>query len=125
MYSESQGRLLVLDDDELVGVLVETIGRLAGLSTRLTADHATFFLALQDFRPDLIFLDLTMPAVAGEDVLRGLAHRRCTARIIISSGASTERLVDAAALARQCGLATAGTLVKPFTPADLRALLVW
>jgi CheY-like chemotaxis protein len=125
MEGASPRRLLVLDDDELVGVLVETIGRLAGLHTRLTADHAAFFLALQEFRPDLIFLDLTMPAMAGEDVLRGLAHLHCTARVIISSGASAERLVDAAALARQCGLATAGTLVKPFTPADLRALLVW
>jgi CheY-like chemotaxis protein len=124
MEGESPRRLLVLDDDELGGVLVEAIGRLAGLRTWRTEDHASFFLALQDFRPDLIFLDLTMPAMAGEDVLRGLAHRHCTARVIISSGASAERLVDAAALARQCGLATAGTLVKPFAPADLRALLV-
>jgi len=31
------GRLLNLDDDELVGILVETVGRLAGMATQRTA----------------------------------------------------------------------------------------
>lgn len=123
MEREAQRRLLVLDDDELVGVLVEAIARSAGLCTRLTADASSFFAAVQEFKPDLVFLDLTLPSMSGEDVLRGLAQRQCIARIIISSGAAHQRLADAAALAQQCGLSMAGTLTKPFAPVALRAIL--
>ncbi len=120
---QATSRLVVLDDDELVGVLVESIARLAGLWTQRTADPASFFVAVQELQPDFVFLDLTMPWMAGEDVLRGLAERQCTARIIISSGAAPERLAAAAGLAQGCGLLLAGTLHKPFAPAELRVLL--
>lgn len=123
MTIEPSRRLLVLDDDERVGALVEAIGRMVGLSTMLTAEPAAFFAAVKEWQPTLLFLDLTMPLMAGEQVLRGLARHRCTARIILSGG-EPQRRADAAELARRCGLALAGTLPETFTPAALRALLV-
>jgi CheY-like chemotaxis protein len=115
--------LLILDDDELVGILVETVGRLSGLDTRLTADHEAFFAALAAQAPSHVVIDLTMPGMVGEDVLRGLAERRCAARVMVVSGAGPQRLAAAAALAQELGLAFGGTLAKPFTPAALRQLL--
>jgi len=116
-------RLLVLDDDDLVGVLVEAIARTSGLETRMTVEPEAFLAAAAQWRPDLVFVDLTMPRMSGEQVLRRLAAQSCTARIIVSSGSAHERLAEAAALAAQCGLCMRGTLSKPFKPAALRALL--
>lgn len=116
-------RLLVLDDDAFVGVLVQNIAQLAGLDTQLTADPAAFFAVAQEWQPELLFVDLQMPTMTGEEVLRGLALRQCSGRVIISSGAGVHRLAEAAEVARSCGLALAGTLPKPFLPAALRALL--
>ncbi|MEO8059180.1 MAG: hypothetical protein ABI671_12705 [Burkholderiales bacterium] len=77
---ETQARLLILDDDETVGVLIETIGRLAGLATRRTTHHEAFYAVLDEWAPSHIVIDLTMPGMSGEEVLRGLAARRCTHR---------------------------------------------
>ena len=120
------GRLLILDDDELVGILVETVGRLAGLSTQRTLHHDAFLAALADRGaepPSHVVIDLTMPGMAGEEVLRELAAVGCGARIIVCSGADPERLASAAALAASLGLRFAGILPKPFAPAALRRLL--
>jgi DNA-binding NtrC family response regulator len=116
--------LLILDDDELVGILIETVGRLAGLPTRLTSDHETFFAELAAAPPSHVVLDLTMPGMPGEAVLQGLAERGCAARVVVVSGAGPQRLAAAAALAQQLGLAFAGAIPKPFTPAALRQVLL-
>jgi len=120
------GRLLILDDDELVGILVETVARLYGMQTQLTAHHDAFFAALADPAaepPSHVIIDLTMPGMAGEDVLRRLAAVACRARIVVCSGAGPERLGAAAALAQSLGLDFSGVLPKPFAPAALRLLL--
>ena len=124
--ARAPGRLLILDDDELVGILLETIGRLAGMATQLTSHHEAFFAALADPAaepPSHVVIDLTMPGMAGEEVLRQLAAVACRSRIVVCSGADPERMAAAAALARSLGLRFAGTLPKPFAPAALRRLL--
>jgi CheY-like chemotaxis protein len=116
-------RLLILDDDELVGILFETVGGLAGLRTQRTTTHGDFFTALAAEAAEHIVIDLTMPGMAGEEVLRRLAALNCRARIIVCSGSEPARLAAAAALATSLGLQLAGTLPKPFAPAALRGLL--
>ena len=115
--------LLILDDDDLVGMLVATVGQLDGLAVRLTARPDAFYAALDAAEPSHIVLDMTLPGCTGEEVLQQLATRGCGARIILASGVDAIRLADAAALAHRLGLDLAGTLPKPFTPAALRALL--
>ncbi|MBC7939082.1 MAG: response regulator, partial [Chitinophagaceae bacterium] len=110
-------RVLILDDDAMVGMLIETVARLDGVATRLTAMPDDFFAALDSWQPTHIVLDLTMPALSGEAVLQALAQRGCAACLVISSGADVQRLQHAAAQARAQGLMVAGTLSKPFVPA--------
>ncbi|MDE2082349.1 MAG: response regulator [Burkholderiales bacterium] len=116
-------RLLILDDDEMLGLLLQTVARLDGLQVRLTAGPEAFYAAYEDWAPTHIVLDLTMPALPGEAVLDELARRGCRARIVIASGAEPQRLADAARRAGERGLTVAGLLAKPFLPAALRALL--
>lgn len=123
--SEAEARrLLILDDDPLVGMLVESVARLAGVATCLTREADEFYEALDHWQPTHIVLDLTMPGTSGEQVLGELARRGCRARIIVTSGAERDRLDSAMAQARADALEVAGVLPKPFLPASLRALLV-
>jgi CheY-like chemotaxis protein len=115
--------LVILDDDALVGLLVESVARLAGVATCLTRDAGEFYAAVTEWNPTHVVLDLTMPATSGEQVLTELATRGCRARIIVTSGADAERLDRALAQARDEGLDVAGGLPKPFVAASLRALL--
>lgn len=124
MNSSGERRLLILDDDALVGLVVESVARLAGVATCLTREADEFYAALTDWVPTHIVLDLTMPETSGEQVLSELATRSCRARIIVTSGAEADRLDRAVAQARAGGLDVAGGLPKPFVAAALRALLV-
>ena len=117
-------RLLILDDDALVGMLVESVARLAGVATCVTREVGEFYAAATDWGPTHIVLDLTMPEASGEQVLAELAARGCRARVIVTSGVEAERLDRAVAQARADGLDVAGGLPKPFVAAALRALLV-
>jgi DNA-binding response OmpR family regulator len=117
------GSLLVLDDDEMVGILVETVARLAGMATRRALSCEVFFAEIAAHPPSHVLVDLTMPGMPGEDVLRQLAALQCKARVIVCSGAEPDRLSAATALAASLGLASAGSLPKPFSPVALRKLL--
>lgn len=123
MSAMAPRRLLILDDDMLVGVLVETVAQLAGAATRLTREPGEFYAALTEWHPTHIVLDLTMPQTSGEQVLDALIQRGCRARIIVTSGAEALRLERALDQARRGGLDVAGSLTKPFVAAALRALL--
>lgn len=116
-------RLLILDDDAMVGMVVESVARLAGVATCVTREAGEFYAAVADWQPTHVVLDLTMPATSGEQVLAELAARGCRARIIVTSGADFERLDRAMAQGRADGLDVAGSLPKPFVAAALRALL--
>ncbi len=123
MSPAGERRLLILDDDALVGLLVESVARLAGVATRLTRAADEFYVAVENWHPTHVVLDLTMPETSGEQVLTELVARGCKARIIVASGAEAERLDRAVAQARAGGLDVAGALPKPFAAAALRALL--
>jgi DNA-binding response OmpR family regulator len=113
-------RLLVLDDDPLIGMLIEAVARTAGFDSRVTLQPAEFFAALKEWPPSHIVLDLTLPNCTGEEVLAALAREACTARIILASGVEAQRLADCEAAGRAAGLSLAPALPKPFRAAALR-----
>lgn len=122
--SVSRRRLLILDDDPLIGQTITAIAALAGLETRYTPHPEEFFRAVEEWRPTHIALDLIMPQMDGIQVLQSLALLGCSAAIIITSGVGTRVLEAAGRLAAEHGLNIAGVIPKPFTPAQLRQLLL-
>lgn len=118
-----QRRLLILDDDPLVGQLLLAGARAAGCEARLCSDVAAFLAALEAWAPSHLSVDLNLPETNGIEVLRRVAQAGCRARVIICSGAGRAELDEALAQARALALPTAGVLPKPFTLATLRALL--
>lgn len=116
-------RVLILDDDTLVGRVILSHVNAIGHQGRFTADPHEFLELQRTWRPSRVIVDLVMDTMDGLEVLEHLAADGCEAAVIISSGMGS-RVMDAARrLADAKGLTIAGTLAKPYTRADLSALL--
>lgn len=122
--SAGERRLLVLDDDALIGETVRRIAETVGFDVRLVTDAEPFLELLDAWQPSHIALDLRMPGMDGMEVIAELARRRCTATIVIASGVGDRVLAAAARSAREHGLVIGGVLAKPFTAAAFRSALV-
>ena len=119
----SEGRLLILDDDPVVGQILVFVANGMGMATTLTDDPQRFLAALADWQPTHVAVDLRMPRMSGPEVLRAMAATGSRARVIVTSGADVAELNAALRDAQALGLQTAGALPKPFKPQALRALL--
>ena len=117
-------RLLILDDDPLIGKTIQMIVDSSGASSRFTTDPDEFFELAAQWSPTHLAIDLNMPEMDGVQVLAELARRGTTCRIIITSGVGNRVLEAAGRSAVEHGLNIAGVLPKPFVPAALRRLLV-
>jgi DNA-binding response OmpR family regulator len=117
------GRLLILDDDAVVGQILRVAAKGAGFEARWCERPDDFFDALGPWQPSHVAIDLLMPELSGRDVLRRLAASACRAQVIVSSGMGADDLEAALAEARALGLLTAGMLTKQFSLAAVRALL--
>lgn len=116
-------RLLILDDDLLVGGTIALIAESAGWACKSTDEPHLFFSLLESWQPTHIALDLVMPKMDGVEVMVELSRRACTAQIIISSGVGSRVLDAASRSAAEHDLNIVGILSKPFKPSMLHALL--
>jgi two-component system, OmpR family, phosphate regulon response regulator PhoB len=114
----SAPRELVVDDDEAVRTLASWQLESDGFAVAQAGDGAEALTAIEDARPDLVVLDLTMPGVGGLDVLRRVRGAPATEAlpVIVLSGRSgeTDRIVG-------LDLGADDYLVKPFSPGELAA----
>ena len=116
-------RLLIVDDDpdirEFIGEAAEELGFL----TRDMDSPEEFVLALEDFSPSVIMLDLQMPKADGIEFLRVMGEKETAAHVILASGMDTRVLATAEQLGISQGLKMLGTLQKPIMLDDLEGLL--
>lgn len=120
---QAERRLLILDDEEDIGQMIETIARDSGVATRFTTDAEHFFAGVREWLPTDVIIDLMMPDMDGVQVLKRLAEEDPECRVIIISGAGNRILQAAGRSAGEHGLNIHGILPKPFSPAQLRELL--
>ena len=112
----STGRVLVVDDQYASRLIIEDL-LMAGGHTVLSADSGPAGLALADeFKPDVILLDVLMPGLDGFEVCRRLKSRPETALIPVVLLTSLEGRSD-----RLQGLAAGADdfLSKPIDEAEL------
>ncbi len=116
-------RVLILDDDVMVGKIILSHVRAIGHEGRFTDDPEEFLRWHSEWRPTRVVVDLVMDKMDGLEVLSELAQAQSQAAVIISSGMGS-RVMDAARrLADGKGLTIAGLLPKPYKREDLSALL--
>lgn len=61
-------KILIADDEPNIVVSLEFLMKQRGYEVRVVNDGAEALKAVNDFRPDLILLDVMMPSVSGYDV---------------------------------------------------------
>ena len=72
----ASGRVLIIDDNKAILAVLTRLLQHAGLSAiQAVSDAAEAVAAYQDFRPDLVLLDLHMPGLSGFEVLEQLQAR--------------------------------------------------
>lgn len=63
-------RVLVVDDSDDLGASMAAALELLGFDARASTDGPTALVSMESWRPEIIFLDLTMPECGGIEVLR-------------------------------------------------------
>lgn len=115
--------VLIVDDSAVMRAMVARVLRLSGVplgEVREAADGAAGLRALADRPADLVLLDVNMPVMDGEEMLRRLRAAPATAAlpvIVVSTEGSEARraVLEAHDVA---------FVRKPFKPAELRELVL-
>jgi CheY-like chemotaxis protein len=114
------GTVLVIDDDGDVRGLLKRLLEHIGLETVMADNGLAGIKLFRTHAAQLryVLLDLTMPQLDGEAVLRALRQLQPDVPIILMSGYSADDV-----LARFAGSEVSGFLHKPFTLHDLQQQL--
>ncbi|AKT38784.1 hybrid sensor histidine kinase/response regulator [Chondromyces crocatus] len=115
-----RGTVLVIDDEEVMRVTLEqTLGRL-GYVVRVAEDGTEGMVMMRAGIPNLtlVLVDLTMPEVSGDKVVRASRKLRPDVPVILMSGYLEEDVIE-----RYGDLGQAGFLHKPFSVEELRAAI--
>ena len=116
-----QKRLLVIEDDVQIALLVAQIAAEACYNTSVLTNTYDIDVHLEALKPDVIVLDIVMPEKNGFDIINYLHEVNMPCQIVILSGSQYADMAHKLALAR--GLNVAAVVLKPFRNTELRAIL--
>ena len=114
---EDQAKILIIDDEDII---LESCSQIFARSNFevATAKNGELGLELiEEFQPDLAFVDLKMPGISGFEVLEKIHDRDPTIVTIVITGFAT---VSSAVEAMKQG--AYDFLPKPFTPDEIRLI---
>ena len=110
-------RILVVDDDPVIGVLVNEYLTAYGHNIEVQTTGERCLESLEDHLPDLVILDMIMPDMTGVDVLRSIRGNATMAKLpVIMLSANN----DADSLLGDYEFNADAYIEKPF---DIRVIL--
>jgi EAL domain-containing protein (putative c-di-GMP-specific phosphodiesterase class I)/CheY-like chemotaxis protein len=116
-------RAIIVDDEPAIREYVGMVARQAGFDISLAGSGDEFLGLLGEPFPALIVLDLNMANTDGVQVMRELAARQVTSKIVIFSGSDYRILEASGNIARQHGLTISAVVQKPIRKNELLQLL--
>jgi DNA-binding response OmpR family regulator len=108
-------RILVIEDDEDVARLEQTVLERAGYEVRVTGGGAEGLELAESYKPDVVVLDVGLPDISGLDVCTSLSNSN-NAFILMVSGHSREQDILLG-----LGLGADDYITKPFSGNELVA----
>ena len=112
----SDGRVLVVDDDEAIRSFVADALDFEGYPVEVVSDGEQALAAIERARPAVVLLDMRMPVLDGWGVARRLAERGISVPVVVMTAAR-----DARQWAEEIG--AVAHLPKPFDLATLLAIV--
>ena len=100
-----QTSLIIVDDHPLVrhGLINLLVTELDFIILATCANGLEGLAAMRDLTPDIAVVDMSMPKMAGLEVLAAAAAEKLSTRIIVLAGAPDDREIVAAAHGGACG----------------------
>src|ERR1043166_2037019 len=89
-------KMLIIEDDKVVGSIYRHRFQVEGFRVELAADGESGLVAVQNFKPDMVILDLILPKLSGVEVLKKLRADEATKTlpVIVLSNAYLSSLVQ-------------------------------
>lgn len=107
-------KVLVADDASFMRLMIRQILARKGYTDILEADNGLAAIELcKDNKPELIFLDITMPEMDGLTALARILEMEPSAKVIMCSAVAQENIVREA-----LSIGAVDFIVKPFRPED-------
>ena len=110
--------ILVADDQECMRLLFTRVLRSMGYACDTAEDGRDCLLKFTQRDYDVVFLDLVMPEIDGETVLRWLRSQHPTTHVIVTSIQD-----DEFAIQNVLRLGAAAYIIKPFTAQEIQSVM--
>lgn len=109
-------RILVVEDEQLIATLINRILSKQGYTIRVTNNGAEALRLVEEFTPQLVVLDISLPGMDGYQICRYLRSNPETATLPVIMVTAMSRPSD-----QRQGFETGADdyLTKPFAPAEL------
>ena len=116
-------RLLVCDDEADFAEFVRAVAEPMGYEVRIVTRSVDFSGAYEAFDPSVVLIDMVMPDMDGNEILRWLSDKGTAARILIATGFNPEYATMARTIGEANGLLQVSTIAKPVGVEALRNAL--
>ena len=110
--------VLVADDQETMRQLFARVLTSLGYSVEVSTDGRDCLIKFAQHRYDVVFLDLIMPGIDGETVLRWVRTYYPQTQIVVSSIQDDDEVIRT-----MLSLGATAYLVKPFTARDIHNVM--
>jgi DNA-binding response OmpR family regulator len=114
-------QVLVCDDEPYIVESVSYVARKAGFTALTAEDGETALAIVQSRHPDLVFLDIMMPGLSGDEVCRRLKSEPKTKDIYVVILTARGQEEDER---RAMSMGADEFMTKPFSPRKLRDKLL-
>lgn len=107
-------RLLIVDDSNVIRRSIERNAATREVEIRMAGNGLEALSAIEEFEPDMVTMDITMPEMDGLTCVAEMVRRRPQVRILVVSA-----LADKSTAVEAVKRGAQGFLLKPFTAETL------